>query len=334
MTIASQTRPTLALTPSEAAAALATCIAAGQPACLWGDPGIGKSDVVRQTAARLGLACVDVRVALLDPVDLRGLPTLEDGRTRWAPPEFLPRDGAGVLLLDELNRGTQMAQNACLQLVRDRRLGEYELPAGWTVVAACNPTGVGTGQMSEALAGRFVHLDVTHDLKDWSTWAVAAGLEPLVIAYVRFQPDDLCVPLRRGEKSGPSPRTWEFVSRIGAQRPPRAIERALVAGAVGHERAVKYMAFAELFRQLPSIDAILLNPTAAPVPTAPATQYAVASALAQRADHANLGRVLQYLARLPVEFGVYAVRDATTRAPALAATAEFTAWAVAHQDVL
>lgn len=76
--------PTITAKPSEASQALAVNIAAGQPTFLWGAPGIGKSQVVQQTAAGLGLACQDVRAVLLDPVDLRGLPTVVDGRSRWA----------------------------------------------------------------------------------------------------------------------------------------------------------------------------------------------------------------------------------------------------------
>ena len=54
--------------------------------------------VVRQLAEVLGVPVQDVRALLLDPVDLRGLPFLgSDGRSKWATPEFLPRDGTGIL---------------------------------------------------------------------------------------------------------------------------------------------------------------------------------------------------------------------------------------------
>ena len=130
--------PTLVtLKPSDTVTALVTCLDAFQPVCLWGAPGIGKSQIVQQTAAAQGLVCHDVRAVLLDPVDLRGLPHVNgDGRAHWAIPEFLPQQGSGVLFLDELNRAPTLVQNACFQLVLDRRLGEYVLPDGWRVVAA------------------------------------------------------------------------------------------------------------------------------------------------------------------------------------------------------
>jgi hypothetical protein len=84
---------------------------------------------------------IDIRAVLLDPVDLRGLPTVEQGRAAWAIPAFLPEDGAGILFLDELNAAPPLVQAACYQLVLDRGLGEYRLPDGWTVFAAGNREG-------------------------------------------------------------------------------------------------------------------------------------------------------------------------------------------------
>src|SRR5260370_10118650 len=109
--------------------ALRTLVAARQPVFIWGGPGIGKSAVVRQLAEALAVPLQDVRALLLDPVDLRGLPFLgTDGRSKWATPEFPPRDGTGILVLDELNASPSMAEANCYQLVLDRKLGEYTLP--------------------------------------------------------------------------------------------------------------------------------------------------------------------------------------------------------------
>lgn len=324
------------LKPSQVSNALEYCLNARQPVTLWGEPGIGKSQIVQQTAKRLGLACQDVRAVLLDPVDLRGLPHVNgDGRAHWAIPEFLPRDGSGILFLDELNRAPQLVQNACFQLVLDRKLGEYELPDGWRVVSACNreSDGGGVSRMSSALSNRFTHINVQPDLEDWCKWAIVAGIEPVVIAFLRFR-TELLHKFDRNSRAFPSPRSWSFVSGITAQKPTAEIELALVAGSVGHAAAIDYMAFLKLYRSLPSIDAILLNPTGSPVPTEASTLYAVSSALARRAQIGNVGRIIQYLDRLPVEFGVMAVRDATTRDAQLTATPEFTNWAVKHSDVV
>jgi hypothetical protein len=325
----------ITLKPTDVQSALTVCLNTRQPAVLWGEPGIGKSQIVQATAAQLGLMVQDVRAVLLDPVDLRGLPHVNgDGRAHWAIPEFLPRDGSGVLFLDELNRAPQLVQNACFQLVLDRKLGEYTLPDGWRVVAACNreSDGGGVSRMSSALSNRFLHINVVPDLDDWCRWAVRAGIDPLLIAFLRFRPE-LLHCFDRNARAFPSPRSWSFVAGIRAQNPATALELALVAGSVGHAAAIEYMAFVRLYRSIPSIDAILLNPQSGTVPADAATLYAVSAALARRATDQNLGRVIQYLDRLPIEFNVMAVRDATTRDSALQSTPEFTSWAVKHSDV-
>ena len=65
---------------------------APQPVMLWGPPGIGKSDIVKAVAQELGIDLRDIRLSQLDPVDLRGVPAVEDGQTKWATPSFFPTD--------------------------------------------------------------------------------------------------------------------------------------------------------------------------------------------------------------------------------------------------
>src|SRR6185312_1193369 len=202
---------------SEIALSLETMIAARRPVFLWGSPGVGKSQTVAQVAAKAGIELRDVRAVQFDPVDLRGLPRIDsDGRTHWSVPDFLPRDGAGVLFLDELNAADRAVQAACYQLVLDRRLGEYALPDGWTVVAAGNNQSdrAVTNRMSTALASRFVHLEYAVHLDDWCKWAVEHDLPPELIAFIRFRPNLLhAFDPQSTERTFPCPRTWEFMRR-------------------------------------------------------------------------------------------------------------------------
>ncbi len=61
-------------------------------------------------------------------LDLVGLPVIRDGRTTYAAPSVLPQDGAGILMLEELNRAERYIQQPALQLLSARRLHEYEPP--------------------------------------------------------------------------------------------------------------------------------------------------------------------------------------------------------------
>jgi hypothetical protein len=55
--------------------------------------------------------------------DLRGLPTVEQGRAAWVIPAFLPEDGARVLFPDEPIAAPPTVHATCYQLVLDRATG-------------------------------------------------------------------------------------------------------------------------------------------------------------------------------------------------------------------
>ena len=154
------------LRPSELAEVLATLVKARQPTLVWGPPGAAKSMIARQVASDHGYNYVDIRALLLDPVDLRGIPWRdEDGRTRWAPPVFLPPTASTALWLlnlEELASCVPMVQAALYQLSLERKCGEYELPEGASIIACSNrenDRGI-VHRMPTPLANRFVHLEI------------------------------------------------------------------------------------------------------------------------------------------------------------------------------
>ncbi|MEZ0277326.1 MAG: ATP-binding protein, partial [Roseimicrobium sp.] len=129
---------------------------------IWGAPGIGKSSIVAQTARAHDMQFIDLRLSQLAPTDLRGLPVAHDGVSRWFPPEFLPTEGRGVLVLDELNLAPPAMQGMAQQLVLDRRVGSYEVPDGGFIRAAGNrkEDRAAVFDMPAPLANRFIHLEV------------------------------------------------------------------------------------------------------------------------------------------------------------------------------
>jgi hypothetical protein len=320
--------------------AIQTMIRARVPVFLWGPPGVGKSQITAQVAAAMGRPVVDIRAVQFDPVDLRGLPVVNgDGQTHWSVPAFLPqatRDGkAGVLFLDELNAAPASVQAACYQLVLDRRLGEYQLPEGWDIVAAGNretDRGV-VNRMPTPLANRFAHFEVTPDGEDWAKWAVKSGIRAEVIAFLRFRPELLHqFDPSTGEKAFPTPRSWEFVSRAIEAAPPAEIELQVYSAIVGQGAALELTGFLRVFRHLPSIDSILMDPSGAKVPTDPATLYALSGALARRAKDDNLDRLWTYVQRLPAEFTVLTMADTVRRQPELQHTGAFVDFGVKFSD--
>lgn len=333
-------------TMKQAAADLAVYIASDIPAFVWGAPGIGKSDVVRQVAAGLNLPVIDLRANLMESIDFRGLPVpdVAAGMAKWLPPEALPnatRDGpAGLLFLDELPQAAPSVFGACLQLVLDRRVGEYVMPTRWVPVAAGNRMAdrAGGNRIGTALNNRFAHIECEIDptAAEWSEWAASANLHPAVIAFLRFRPSlQHVMPTNPDEKAFPSPRAWERVSRVITT--PDGQRFRLVAGIVGTAAATELEGFIRIWRALPSIPAIVADPRGVKVPGSnePGLAFAISAALARTAasDARTFGPILEYAGRMPREYEVVTCVDAIRRNPALKDSAPFVAWAVRNQDI-
>jgi hypothetical protein len=231
--------------------------------------------------------------------------------------------------LDELNAAPASVQAACFQLILDRRLGEYVLPPEWIPIAAGNrqTDRAAAQRMPTALANRFAHIDVSADLESWSQWAVKTGIAPVVLAFLRFRPALLHdMPADGNARAFPTPRAWASVAKIANAAPD--IRQALVAGIVGDGAAAEFEGFCRIWHNLPSIADVIANPDGAIVPVDISAQYAISAALGRKADRANFDRIMRYAGRLPPEFRILTVMDATGRDADLKNTAPYTAWCI------
>lgn len=313
---------------------------------LWGSPGIGKSSITHQLAAEWGIKMLDVRLSQLDPVDLRGIPFVNEGITHWATPYFLPqekRDGKrGILFLDEINAGAQATQAAAYQLVLDRRLGDYKLPEGWMIVAAGNNEGdrAIVNKMSTALRNRFCHIDVETHPDDFREYGIQKGLAAEVLGFIAFNSKALNMfdnPDERGKKAFATPRGWEFVSRVMSQTKTLTAddELALFTGIVGEGAAAEFMGYLRYHRDLPNIDQLLLNPEKAPIPKEPATLYALTTSLALRATKMTFSPIMKYVNRLPdIEFQVLCVKSSLIKDRECGDTKEFNEWSIKNASAM
>ena len=323
---------------SKVASALNILINNRQPIFLWGAPGVGKSQVIHETAAAMGREIVDIRAILLDPVDLRGLPKISgDGMAEWCAPSFLPRKGSGVLFLDELNAAPPLVQAACYQLVLDRKIGEYQLPEGWAVVAAGNRERdrAVTHRMPSALANRFVHIDFTVDSNEWLLWAEDRGLNMEIIEFIRFRPGLLHnFQPEKDSRAFPTPRSWEFASRLMNRKMPADLLAELLEGTVGKAATTEFLAFSRVRGQLPDIRRIFSEPMTVELPRDPAVLSATCQMVGRSVRPEYVEEVFNFAERLPDEFGVLLVREAVRNCRDLVNTEHFAGWSARNVHVL
>lgn len=252
--------------PKRATRAIRKALSTRRPVFLWGPPGIGKSDIVKQIGEHAGREVIDVRLALWEPTDIKGIPyyNADQGAMVWAPPAELPTDpeSTALIFLDELNSAPPAVQAAAYQLVLNRRVGTYVLPKGVDIVAAGNREGDRgvTYRMPAPLANRFVHLEMKVDFDDFQDWATLNKVHPDVVGYVGFAKQDLYDFDPKGaSKSFATPRSWVFVSDLLNDEEDTDVDTLhdLIAGAIGDGLAVKFMAHRKIAGRLPKAIDIL-----------------------------------------------------------------------------
>jgi len=251
--------------PKAAKRAIHFAIKTRRPVFLWGPPGIGKSELVAQIGEDTDREVIDVRLALWEPTDIKGIPYFDSnaGTMTWAPPAELPTDpdSTAIIFLDELNSAPPAVQAAAYQLILNRRVGTYKLPEGVDIVAAGNRDGDKgvTFRMPAPLANRFVHLEMKVDFDDWQDWATLNKIHPDVVGYCGFAKQDLYdFDPKSPSKAFATPRSWSFVSDILQEETmDKETLTTLISGAVGDGLAVKFMAHRKIASKLPKAEDIL-----------------------------------------------------------------------------
>jgi hypothetical protein len=267
--MAKSTPDVIEVRPSAAKNIITRAFQAKRPLFLWGPPGIGKSEIVEGIArsGAIGKATViDLRLALMEPTDLRGFPMVAPDTQEmiWAPARELPTEAMAseydtvVLFLDELNSAPPSVQAAAYQLILNRRIGEYRLPDNVVVIAAGNrdtDRGV-TFRMPTPLANRFRHLNMVVEFEDWQSWAINSNIHPDVIGYLTYAKGDLFqFDPKTASQAFATPRSWTFVSELlyvdGFDSAPKTEQFAEVTGAVGQGIAHKFIEHRRIAGKMP-----------------------------------------------------------------------------------
>lgn len=242
---------------------LKTAIKADVPVLLWGQPGTGKTAVIKKMALTEGAHLETLIGSTLDPVDVCGMPVPHEGRVKLAPPAWAERIKIKIesgkrawLFLDELSCAPPSVHAAFLRIVNDRQVGELNL-SGMRVIAASNRADMAAdgGFLSGAMANRWAHADWTISADEWcagqlSGWGKNLEAQEIVhaagvCAFVRRKPDILLSPPKQTEDAGgawPSPRSWSAAIALLSHSTKENFE-ALAASVVGNGAAREYAEF-------------------------------------------------------------------------------------------
>ena len=147
-----------------------------KPILLRGRHGVGKSQVVYQFADGVGLPVVERRASQMTEGDLIGLPSVDNGRTSWNPPDWFKTacETPVVLFLDEVDRATIEVRQGIFELTDSRKLNGHHLHEDTLIFAAINGGEHGAqyqvGDMDPAELDRWTVFDVEPSVEDWLEW--------------------------------------------------------------------------------------------------------------------------------------------------------------------
>ena len=289
---------------------------------LWGPPGIGKSQLVRQLAESLQqktqkqVNVTDVRLIWFNPVDLRGIPTANADKTLsvWLKPKIFDMDTSdktlNILFLDEISAAPQSVQAAAYQITLDRTVGEHKLPDNCIVVAAGNRVTDRSVayKMPRALANRLMHFEITADFGSWREWAIRKGINGKVVGFLSFKQDYLNEEeITNDDLAFPTPRTWEMVSNIlNEVSDDIKFAYPLIAGLVGTGVASEFKSWLKIYGELPSIEDIFAGRESR-VPKGTDQLYALTSSMISHArecrkDWKKVENSIEYALKMPPDF--------------------------------
>lgn len=163
------------------------------PICIWGKHGIGKTEIVESIALEKGYAFKYIAPAQFEEMgDLLGMPMIENGKTVFQAPEWVPsEDGPGILLIDDVNRADDRILRGIMQLLQNYELVSWKLPTQWHIILTANPDGgdYSVTPMDDAMLTRMMHTTLEFDAKVWSRWAEQNEIDPRGINFVLTYPE-------------------------------------------------------------------------------------------------------------------------------------------------
>lgn len=327
---------------------------------LVGEPGIGKSSIMRLLAKMLPdheLAYVDMASKDLGDTAMPWIDK-ELNVTRYSPNAVLKLhlNKPVVIMLDEFSKGMQPVQNMFHPMLEDDnpRLGDLPMHPESRIFLTGNLATDGVGDNLKAhTKNRVVKLHVRKPTaEEWLEWAANNEIDPIVMAWVHQFPHCMASYTDEGQADNPyifqprkvqdafvSPRSLRRASNILKRRDQLDTESVLAAliGAIGEAGARDMQAYVEYQDQLPTWDAIISSPETAKVPEGAGACSVLVFGAIQKIDKMNIASFMKYIARFEPEwqaaFAINVARNPSKQSVAFSSKA-FADWVQKNEDLL
>lgn len=304
-----------------------------------GNPGIGKSALIKSIGKEADLVTRVEHMSMMEPTDINGYPDVGGEFARFKTFENFPTEDMKVppntngwlLFLDEINSASIETQAACYSLILDRKVGSKKLHPQCYVIAAGNlkTDNAIVNTQSSAMTSRMVNYIMKFDPDIFLEDVVAKfDWEYRVAAYLEWKKEHIHVfDPAKAEDPYACPRTWDMQQQRmktqahvqwtdGRGNPQVGFNyeathnRASAEGLVGQELGREFITFCRTFGQIPSTQAVIKDPLGLPIPDSRGLQFALVVQLRKDVDHTNLSDIYPYIERMDPEFRVTFLRGA------------------------
>ena len=203
-----------------------------RPVFLMGPPGIGKTAIMEQVAAEMGIGLLSYSMTHHTRQSALGLPLIRQkeyqGKTydisEYTMSEIIAsvydlmeRTGisSGILFLDEINCVSETLTPVMLQFLQYKVFGKFQVPPGWVVVTAGNPPEYNKSVRDFDIAtwDRLKRIDVEPDFDAWKEYAAAMNIHGAVMTFLEIHKDFFYkIETRVEGKSFATARGWDDLS--------------------------------------------------------------------------------------------------------------------------
>lgn len=353
--------PVMEVNLNQAKSLLQDCGRARHTANLVSSPGLGKSAICKEIAKEWNLKFIDIRLTEYDPTELNGYPFILNPKEEWhkvkaghVPMETFPTehdplpDGyrGWFIMLDEFSSAPLAVQAAAYKITLDHMVGNHKLHKNCIITTAGNKATdkAIVNRLSTAQQSRFSTLMVKVCADTWQLWAERPDatdwgqIDYRVRSFLRWKPEQLHdFDPNHADLTFPCPRTWHFASNLALANKWEVIlheKLPLLAGTVGHGAARMFFAFAEIFRDLPSIKDIIANPLGVLLRDEISVQHAAAGMVGHHINKNNAKPLFQFLGRLPADLQTITLRNAIKNNDQLRVVPELGQWAAQNSKEL
>lgn len=252
-----------------------------RPIMLMGPAGIGKTDIPRQTAEKMGIGYVSYSITHHTRQSALGLPKITEKdyngamtlTTEYTASEIVSsvyemiktsgrRDG--ILFINEVNCASETLSAPLLQLFQNKTLGQSRIPDGWILVMAGNPPEYNKSvkEFDAVTRDRLRIINITPDADAWLAYADRQCLNSAVVSFINSDKSKI-YGFDSAAGQIVTPRGWEELSisidsyaRHGFEITPELISQFIGIPAVASEFYDYYKMVCEYITEK-DIDAII-----------------------------------------------------------------------------